>query len=275
RDRRLRRLTRRAHDGLGGVGGALGKHAEATLAALPDRHRVLVREAFRHLVTSAGTRAVVARDDLRQILGDDADEVLERLIGARLLIAYEGQDGAEQVEIIHEALLTSWPRLAGWRSEDAEHTRMREQLRAAARQWHERGRPSGLLWRGDALAEYRAWRARHPVRLTELEDEFAAASAAVERRARLVRRLAFAAALAASLASTVVFAGLRRRAQASAEEARARVIALHEEQGRQELLAGRPARAAAYLSAAYSAGGDRGAVRFLLARALAGLRNER
>ena len=56
RDRRLRRLTRRAHDGLGGVGGALGKHAEATLAELPAAKQALVRETFRHLVTSARKR---------------------------------------------------------------------------------------------------------------------------------------------------------------------------------------------------------------------------
>ena len=275
RDRRLRRLTRRAHDGLGGVGGALGKHAEATLAELTTAHQHLVRETFRHLVTSAGTRAVMSRRDLGQILGGEADAVLERLIGARLLVAYEGEGGEEQVEIIHEALLASWPRLVGWRSEDAEHVRMREQLRSAARQWNERGRPSGLLWRGDALAEYRAWRARSPGRLTELEERFAEASAGVERRARRVRRLVVAGVVIASVASAAVFYRLRGREQTSAREAQARVIALYEEQGRQELLGGRPARAAAYLSAAYSAGGDRGSVRFLLARALAGVGQER
>jgi len=275
RDRRMRRLTRRAYDGLGGVGGALGKHAEATLAEMTPAHQELVRESFRHLVTSAGTRAVMSRSDLGQILGPEADAVLERLVAARLLVAYEGEGGEEQVEIIHEALLASWPRLVGWRSEDAEHVRMREQLRSAARQWNERGRPSGLLWRGDALAEYRVWRARSPARLTELEESFAAASESAERRARRVRRLLVTGVVVASVASTVVFAGLRGRAQSSAREAKDRVIALYEEQGRQELLGGRPARAAAYLSAAYSAGGDRGSVRFLLARALAGLGLER
>jgi WD40 repeat protein/tRNA A-37 threonylcarbamoyl transferase component Bud32 len=275
RDRRVKRLTRRAYDGLGGVGGALGRHAEETLAEMTPAHQALVRESFRHLVTSAGTRAVMSRHELGQILGPEADEVLERLIGARLLVGYEGEGGSEQVEIIHEALLASWPRLVGWRGEDAEHVRMREQLRSAARQWNERGRPSGLLWRGDALAEYRAWRARSAARLTEIEETFAAASAAAESRSRRFRRLAVAGVLVASIASTAVFAGLRRRAQSSAREAKGRVIALYEEQGRQELLVGRPARAAAYLSAAYSAGGDRGAVRFLLARALDGLGDEK
>ena len=275
RDRRLRRLTRRAHDALGGVGGALGQHAEATLDAMPAAQRDAVREVFRHLVTSAGTRAVMTRRDLEHILGDDAGAVLEALIHARLLVGYEGDGGAERIEIIHEALLGSWPRLVTWRGEDAEHARMREQLRAAARQWLDRGRASGLLWRGDALAEYRRWRQRYQGRATPDEEQFARASLAADRRARRLRRAAIAAVLTASLASTIVFAGLRRESQARAAEARARVIALHQEQGRQELLGGRPARAAAYLSTAYAAGGDQGQVRFLLGRALDGLRQER
>ena len=39
-------------------------------------------------------------------------------------------------------------------------------------------RPRGLLWRGDALAEYRLWRARYPGALTAVEAAFAAASLA-------------------------------------------------------------------------------------------------
>ena len=54
----------------------------------------------------------------------------------------------EQIEVIHEALLGAWPRLVSWRREDADGARFRDQLRVAARQWEERGRPAGLLWRG-------------------------------------------------------------------------------------------------------------------------------
>jgi len=72
-------------------------------------------------------------------------------------------------ELVHEALLTAWPRLVVWRGEDAAGARLRDQLRAAARQWQERGRPRGLLWRDDALAECQLWRARYPGRLACLD----------------------------------------------------------------------------------------------------------
>ncbi len=67
RDRERRLLTREAYEQIGGVGGALAQHAEATLEAIgPDRLPV-VRELFRNLVTAQGTRAV--RDVGRAAVG--------------------------------------------------------------------------------------------------------------------------------------------------------------------------------------------------------------
>src|SRR5688572_32568618 len=57
------------------------------------------------------------------------------------LFRSEGEGGTERVEVVHEALLSAWPRLVTWRREDAEGARLRDQLRAAARKWHDRGRP--------------------------------------------------------------------------------------------------------------------------------------
>jgi len=72
-------------------------------------------------------------------------------------------------------LLSSWPRLARWRDQDAEGARLRDQLRQAARLWDERGRPIGLLWTGPSFTEYVVWRARYQGRLTALEQAFGTA----------------------------------------------------------------------------------------------------
>ena len=254
RDRRARRLTRKAYLALGAVGGALARHAEATLDAIAPEDQPVVREAFRHLVTSEGTRAVLRRAELTELLpAARGERVIEHLIGARLLVGSEAS-GGEQVEIIHEALLSSWPRLVGWRLDDAESLRLRDQLRSAARQWHERGRQRGLLWRGDALVEFRAWRRRFAPALTGNETAFAAASEAADRRARRLRRGALGAVGLGLAIAAAVFYRMNARAERSAAEVRRQIAATRLDQGRKEWLEGRPLQAAAYLAAGMADG---------------------
>ena len=269
RDRQFRHLSRRAYHSLGGVGGALARHAELTLGEMPAAEQALVREAFRHLVTPDRTRAVLTRGEMQQLLGGGtaAQAVLERLISARLLVASEAQGGEDRIEIIHEALLTSWPRLVGWQQEDAESARMRHQLRAAARQWDERGRGKGLLWRDEALMEYRLWRARSKSHLTETEEAFAAASLSEEVRSRRVKRLAVTAAFLALAVGLVVLFRANKVAGENARESKARLADLYLEHGRQLVLADDPIRALLYLDKAYQAGAPAPPVRFLIGRA--------
>ncbi|MEM9491761.1 MAG: WD40 repeat domain-containing protein, partial [Myxococcota bacterium] len=288
RDRQLRQLPRRAYRALGGVGGALANHAEELLAEMPARRRDVVREAFRQLITAEGTRAVLSRSELVQLLersgrsgqvsrsgqaAPDAadgggDRVLEALIAARLLVASEGEGGEDRIEVVHEALLSSWPRLVRWQREDAESARMRDQLRAAARQWNDRGRPRGLLWRGEALLEYRVWRGRYPGALTAAEDAFARASVSDEARGRRLRRAAVLLAFAVVVVGLFAVWQQRERARGYAAEAALRLVELYREQGRQALLAGDPMRAFVYLREARREGADDVATRFMLARTL-------
>ncbi|HTJ47601.1 MAG TPA: protein kinase [Kofleriaceae bacterium] len=313
RDRRFRQLSRKAYASIGGVGGALAQHAEATLTAMPADDQRLVREAFRHLVTAEGTRAVLSRDELAQILAREMAPrrgagprpkaepsatgeagargpgvapraapgiVVELLVEARLVVVSEG--AGERVEIAHEALLDAWPRLVTWRREDAEGARLRDQLRAAARQWEDRGRPTGLLWRGDALAEYRMWRMRTAGALTTVEEAFADASLADARRTRRRRTGAMAIAFAA-LASGVI-ALLFSNAAANRQRARAEDYAtqLHdtleqqyEAQGRRLVLDGDPLQGLAYLARAASFGAKGRAHDFLVGEAVAAASGER
>ncbi len=67
RDTDLRLLTRQAYEEIGGVGGALARHAEATLKSLGDDRIPIARELFRNLVTAQGTRLVRSADDLLSI----------------------------------------------------------------------------------------------------------------------------------------------------------------------------------------------------------------
>jgi WD40 repeat protein/serine/threonine protein kinase len=269
RDRHFKQLTRKAYQQLGGVGGALAQHAERTLEAMVPDQRALVRVAFRNLVTTEGTRAVLSRAELRQVLGAtaSADAVIERLVDARLVVTSEGDDGHDRVEVVHEALLSAWPRLVEWGREDAIGARLHEQLRSAARQWHERNRARGLLWSGDALVDLQRWRARAPVALTEVEEAFTRASVTDAARRRRWLRGAIGAAFVVLAAGTIAIAVTARRAKSNAAEAEARNAQLNLEQGRQLVLAGDPMRGVVYLEAAYEAGQHGPAIRELLATA--------
>ena len=73
-------------------------------------------------------------------------------------------------------------------------TRMREQIRIAAQQWQDRGRPNALLWRGEILADFERW-TRHAtgaVSLGDPEAAFVVASRRAARRTRWHWRLLFA-----------------------------------------------------------------------------------
>ena len=171
RDRENQTLTRQAFSDIGGVEGSLVQHAESTLKSIGDSSLPFVRETFRNLVTSQGTRAVRSVDDLLSVFPDNrrkgAREVLDRLIDARLLTSFE-EENAEgsairhRVEVAHESLLSSWPRLVGWQTQDADSARLRDELRQAAKAWAEHDRPVDWLWTGAQYREFASWRERYP-----------------------------------------------------------------------------------------------------------------
>ena len=237
RDRGQRLLSRAAYEQAGGVAGALAQHAEETLERIGAARQALVREVFRNLVSAEGTRASVDREELLSAFADRraAEEVLDELVGARLLTTYEAgaRDGERRyrVEIIHESLLRAWPRLVRWQAQDAEGSLLRDQLRQAAHLWDEKGRPADLLWSGTSFREFALWRERYPGALTALEEQFGRAMVSrAERRSRL-RALGVAGILAALVLVLAVIGVLLRRTNRAldrsvVDEARARASKL-------------------------------------------------
>jgi WD40 repeat protein/serine/threonine protein kinase len=270
RDRHFKQLTRAAYRTLGGVGGALARHADQTLDAMPADERALTREAFRHLVTSQQTRAVIPRGELGQLLGGNAraDSVIERLVAARLVVASEAEVGGETIELVHEALLVAWPRLVEWQREDRDGARFRDQLRSAAKQWDERGRPRGLLWRGDAYADYVRWHARHGGPLTEAEAGFVAASARDAARSRRNSALLVVAGFAALGAIAIVLLVSKQATEAANHRLQDSLMQQWEARGQRDVLDGKPLEAVVELAHAAELGAHGKSHDFLLAEAV-------
>ena len=199
----------------------------------PEREST-VREIFRNLVTAEGTRVARERDDLISVFaapGSDrrqAETVLDGLVAARLLSEYQEYtpEGGEhaRIEIVHESLLTRWPRLVRWQTQDADGAQLRDQLRQAAQAWHDRGRSEDLLWSGTAYRDLSLWRERYPGGLSTTEDAFAQAAKALTGRRRKRRRIAVGALLAATLAAVAVTTSLWRRSETSRQKAEAEVL---------------------------------------------------
>ena len=235
RDRDRRLLTRAAYDDIGGVGGALARHAEATLRAIGDERRSMVREAFRNLVTAEGTRAVRSFGDLVSVFPaegrQDATDVIRQLIDARLLTSFEDEshedDRRQRIEVVHESLLSAWPRLVGWRTQEADSARLRDELRQAARTWDEHGCSDDMLWTGAAYREFASWRERYPGGLSEVEESFAGAMRAHAGRQRRRRRIAAAAIIVLLVAGLAVGGTFWQRSVRDARRAEAtKILAL-------------------------------------------------
>jgi WD40 repeat protein len=271
RDDRTHTIPADALTAIGGVAGALARRADLVMAALAAPDRELAWRVFLRLMTAEGTRATATRAELAE-LGGETERIVEYLIGARLLMHHG--DG-EALQVVHEALFSSWPRLAEWRRIHTDDARMRDQLAESARRWRERGEPAGLLWRGDALTDYRRWIARWHEPLSEIETRFAAASLALARRTR-VTRIAIVASVLVGLATASVLlyrADHRTQEQRTSAELRNRSLLVQE--GQRELEAGRSTRALVYFSDAMELGETGAGIRFLVARAMRGPSRDR
>ena len=226
RERRARLLTTASYHAIGGVGGALATHADDVVARLDASSQRLVRRTLRALVTPERTRAIVELADLHA-LDPGAERVVDQLVTARLLVVQtRGDAGGGTVELVHESLIDRWPTLRAWLDADQEDTAFVAQLAAAAKQWEAKGRPAGLLWRGDAMEEARRWFTARPRELAGRDRAFLDAVFALARRGKRVRRAALIGAFAVlgSLAAVASIAYVRVRAaeqSASAEAERA------------------------------------------------------
>jgi WD40 repeat protein len=155
-----------------------------------------------------------------------ADRILNTLIDARLLTSYEvsgeGDESPRQrVEIIHESLLSNWPRLVRWQTQDQEGALLRDQLRQAAQMWSERGRPEDLLWTGTSYDEYQIWRERYRGGLSTAEESFTRAMKSHAERRKRRRMAAVAAAFAVLLVMLAVVFASREEARRQALRAEA------------------------------------------------------
>ncbi len=144
-------ITAAALEAIGGVSGALARHADHVLSGMSAEQRTTARRVLMALVTLEGTRA---RRTNEELLGEQQNrrEVLEAMVKGRLLVARDTADGTA-FEVAHEALIKGWGTLRKWLEEYAESRAVRQRLETAAAEWRRLGRVREALWSARQLAE--------------------------------------------------------------------------------------------------------------------------
>lgn len=215
RHRRGKTLTLAGYEAAGCLDGAIARSAETVHGRFTEGQAGVARRVLLRLIVpgdgAPDTRRPVHRAELPGADREDTARVLEELARARLLTL----DG-DMVELVHEALITGWPRLRGWIEEDRERLRVHRNLTAAAHAWQELGREEDALYRGSRLAAAREHFGGAPrEELTDLERSFLDAGCALARKGRRRYRLVLTA-VTTALCLALFAAGLAARQWKSA-----------------------------------------------------------
>ncbi len=217
-------LTLAGYREAGGVAGSISQTADSLYESVFDDAE---KQACRRLMLRLVTPGEGTSDSRRRLQRSDLDRdpnpevstwVVDQMVDARLLTV-----DRDSLEIAHEALFRSWPRLRNWVEEARDDLRTRQRIDRAAAEWLAQDRDPDLLYRGTPLQSALEWAAVHGDTLGSAEAEFLAeseealvqATARSEQAARRSRRIRWLAvsvlavlALAAAGASVIAFSAL-------------------------------------------------------------------
>jgi hypothetical protein len=140
------RLTWDSYARSGGVREAIRNTAERTFNALSAADQQAARRLFLRLVTPGE-----GQEDTRARAAMPVDQAQREIVnqfsgqGTRLLVT--GWDRAQNptVEVAHEALIRTWPRLREWIDASREKLRSRAAIVQAKGAWNESGRRDDML----------------------------------------------------------------------------------------------------------------------------------
>ena len=104
-----------------------------------------------------------------------AHALVDRFVDARLLVREPGEDGLPVLEVAHEALFRTWPRLKQWIQDTADDHRLRRQITQLAAYWHDHDCKAEHHWPDERVVEVVAMLEHlklKPTDFTSLERDF-------------------------------------------------------------------------------------------------------
>jgi tetratricopeptide (TPR) repeat protein len=139
-------MTADSYERSGGVQRAIRTTAERNFERLSVEDQVAARQLFLRLVTPGegqeDTRARAAMPTAA-----DLQKIVQNFAGpkTRLLVTGRDRAGRATVEVAHEALIRTWPRLREWVDANREMLRARAAVLQAQADWERNGRRDDLL----------------------------------------------------------------------------------------------------------------------------------
>ena len=167
-------LTHDAYDALGGVQGAIGKRAEKAILHLSEHEQAALNSVFRKLV-EIGEQGTITRH--RASLNSVTETAPQRrlvdfLTEARLLVQSRSEQNRVVVEVAHEALFRSWPRLVEWLQTTQDDFFLLKQVKQAAEEWEKQQFSPAYLWSHERLTPVYDMADRLQPTLTVVEQSF-------------------------------------------------------------------------------------------------------
>ena len=255
---------------IGGVRGAIARHADAVFARLGPGARALADEVLLRLSTTDGTSIPWDEDELVGTFDGDAEAA--RSVVATLVREHLVRRQGATIEIGHEALASAWPHLATARLQSLERLLFLERVREARIAWERADRAPDLLLQGALFDQLRAHPERAARGLTAADRELVRAS---RRRARLRMGGRILAVLAGVAGVALGVAGKQMVDAARDSEKTARAAAVELERTAELAAKSRrtedPFRKAAFAVAAMERGSPDGMLPIDLASSVAGL----
>jgi WD40 repeat protein/energy-coupling factor transporter ATP-binding protein EcfA2 len=188
------RITAGSYARSGGVREAIRVTAEGTFDTLSGEDQRAARQLFLRLVTPGE-----GQEDTRARAAMPSEPALRRIVdhfaGPRIRLLVTGSDRALRptVEVAHEALIRTWPRLRRWVDASREKLRSRAAVLQAKQEWEQQGRREDLLLHAGFQLERARTLLADPGDLS-IDDieEFVALSSAREESDRRAREAALA-----------------------------------------------------------------------------------
>ncbi len=162
-------ITHTAYEEIGGVSGALARHASEVYDRLSPAEQTLARQALVQLVQPGEGTEDTRRLATKNELTPEEWQIAQKLADERLVVTGVNASGVETVEVVHEALIRNWGLLRDWMADDREFRIWQERLRSTMNQWQSSGRDKGALLRGALLQQALEWAEDDSVTLSTME----------------------------------------------------------------------------------------------------------